>query len=301
MSATVVFSPAKINLFLAITGRRGDGYHDLVSVVSPVKWGDRLTADVIVGADAGYSLTCDDTALPCDESNLVLKAAQAFRSATGWSASVRFRLEKRIPVGAGLGGGSSNAVAALRALNALAGEPLDPNTLRTLAVRVGSDCALFLHDTPVVMRGRGDRVEALAPDAAERLRDRRLIIFKPAFGISTPWAYAQLAQMAAEHVPGAYVPENEAEARLSRWADDRAAPAAELLFNSMEVAAFRKFIALPVLLKQLHEQFGVPAGMSGSGSACFALLANDMDTDPIFAAIRSAWGPAALAIETRLA
>src|SRR5436190_1798880 len=100
----------------------------------------------------GFTLTCDDATVPIDESNLVLKAARAFAAATGWSGGAKFALEKRIPMGAGLGGGSSDAVAALRALNELAGRPLDAPKLANLAAGLGSDCPLFLHDGPVIMR-----------------------------------------------------------------------------------------------------------------------------------------------------
>ncbi len=116
----VVAAPAKINLFLAITGRRADGFHDLVSVVAPVEFGDTLRAELA----ESFSLTCSDPAVPVDETNLVLKASRAFAAASNWKGGAKFTLEKRIPMGAGLGGGSSDAVAALRVLNTLAGNPL---------------------------------------------------------------------------------------------------------------------------------------------------------------------------------
>ena len=95
------FSPAKLNLFLAVTGRRPDGYHDLVSVVAPLAWGDDLSAHP--SGDGGDRLTCDDPALPVGATNLILKAAAAFRAAGGKAPGLAFRLAKRIPVGAGLG------------------------------------------------------------------------------------------------------------------------------------------------------------------------------------------------------
>src|SRR5215213_4707075 len=148
-------APAKLNLFLAVTGRRTDGFHDLVSLVAPVAWGDTLR---IEPAKADFSLECNDPAVPCDETNLVLKAARAFRAAGGWGGGAKFFLEKRIPMGAGLGGGSSDAAAALTGLNQLSGGRLTPAALEKLAGDVGSDCALFLRGTPVLMRGRGERI-----------------------------------------------------------------------------------------------------------------------------------------------
>src|SRR6185295_17620749 len=171
----VVYScPAKLNLLLAVTGRRPDGFHELVSVVAPVEFGDTLTVEPA----AEFSLSCDDPTLPTDASNLVLKAAQAFRTATGWKGGARFALAKRIPMAAGLGGGSSDAAAALSALNQLAGGTLSAPALAQVAAEVGSDCALFLPGGPVVMRGRGERVERLREAAATGLRGRRVLIFK---------------------------------------------------------------------------------------------------------------------------
>lgn len=294
MASVALFSPAKINLFLAVTGRREDGYHDLVSVAAPVDFGDTLKIETRGGGE--FALECSDPALPRDESNLVLKAARLFAEATGWREGAAFSLEKRIPSGAGLGGGSSNAATTLRGLNFLAGEPLDRAALAVLAARAGSDCALFLPGGPVVMRGRGERVEPLAAEAAARLRGRRVLIFRPGFGVGTPWAYAQLAAGGEK----SYLPAAEAEARLAAWMRDVRAPDGALLFNSFEPPVFRKFPALPVLLEGLAAGFGLAAHLSGSGSACFALLPDGMAGEAPAARIRAAWGAAALVVEARI-
>ncbi len=294
-----LFSPAKLNLFLAVTGRRADGFHDLVSVAAPLDFGDQLVAEGGGRRPEGvgqFTLACDQPEVPVDGSNLVLKVAAAFVAATGWRGGVDFKLTKRIPMGAGLGGGSSNAVAALRALNQLSGGVLAEDKLAAIAASLGSDCALFLHNAPVVMRGRGERIEALPASAAARLRGRRVLLFKPSFGISTPWAYGRMAAEA----PGHYQPAPEAEAQLAAWIRGNA-PAEELLANNMEGVAFAKFIALPVLLAKLQREFGVTARMSGSGSACFAVLRDDCATAPLVAAVRAAWGPRAFVQEARLA
>ncbi len=302
-----IFSPAKINLFLAVTGRRPDGYHDLVSVVAPLTFGDELTAEIgsrRPEAGGPFSLECDDSAVPRDGTNLILRAAAAFAGATGWDRPVAFRLTKRIPLAAGLGGGSSNATAALLALDRLSGAGLDRAVLAGLAAQVGSDCPLFLAGAPVVMRGRGEQVEELPPAAARRLRGRRVLLFKPALGVSTAWVYAQLASIAGAKgtpavsagaaprpvaFPGSYVPAGEAEPRLARWLGGEAA-AEELLFNSLEPVVFRKFVALPALLGRLRTRFGLAPLMSGSGSACFALLPDDAPVPAIIDCIRDAWG-----------
>jgi len=294
MGAIIVVSCAKINLFLAVTGRRADGFHDLVSVVVRVTLHDKL--GIKTGAESGgFSLTCSDGAVPLDGSNLVLRAAEAFRAAGGWTRGAQFSLEKKIPTGAGLGGGSSNAVATLRGLNELATSPLSETRLAQLASEIGSDCALFLHATPVVMRGRGERVNALPARAARRLSGRRVLIFKPDISINTAWAYARLAARA----PASYLPAEQAEARLEAWIESNA-PAEDLLFNNMEPPAFEKFVALPVLLTQLRERFGVAAGMSGSGSACFALLRENQAAGEMIECVREALGRDAFVVEARI-
>jgi 4-diphosphocytidyl-2-C-methyl-D-erythritol kinase len=292
VSSLVLAAPAKLNLFLAVTGRRADGFHDLVSLVTPVAWGDTLHVE----AAAEFSLTCDDPAVPIDETNLVLKAAKHFRAATNWNGAAKFFLQKRIPMGAGLGGGSSDAVAALRALNQLAGDLLVPAALEKLAAEIGSDCPLFLRDAPVVMRGRGERIEPLPAPTRARLTGRRVLIFKPPFGVPTPWAYARLAAGA----PQSYFAADAAEARLAQWCNQADAKLEELCFNSFEAPAFGKYLALPTLLAELRERFGLVARMSGSGSACFLFLAEAAPVAEILETIRTAWGNTALVVETRL-
>ena len=294
VSPISIFAPAKLNLFLAVTGRRADGFHELVSVVAQLDFGDTLHAEPATD----FSLRCTDPEVPIDDSNLVLKAARAFAAAAEWSGGAAFLLEKRTPPGAGLGGGSSDAVATLRALNQLAEAPfkLSTKTMASVAGQLGSDCPLFLHDGPVVMRGRGERISALATSAMERLQGRRVLLFKPAFGVATPWSYARLAAGA----PGSYLAPELAEGRLAAWLNDTSAPAEELLFNNMEQPAFAKFLALPVLCGELEKRFGLKPRMSGSGSACFALLTDDTDAAPIMAAIHEAWGRSALVVDARL-
>lgn len=294
-----VFSPAKINVLLAVTGRRTDGFHDLVSVVAPLDFGDELEAELggQRTADGGrFTLECDYPGVPVDGSNLVLKAAEAFAVAASWKGAVHFKLTKRIPPGAGLGGGSSNAVAALRALNQLAGRPLDAAQLAGVASLLGSDCALFLRGAPVVMRGRGERVDDLPAGAIARLRGRRVLLFKPSFGIGTPWAYQRMIARGGDYVSPA-----DAEQRLVAWLGG-AAPAEELLFNNMEPAAFEKYLALPVLVERLRREFGVGVAMSGSGSACFALLPEGADAivTQMKQLIREAWGGETFVQEARL-
>jgi 4-diphosphocytidyl-2-C-methyl-D-erythritol kinase len=199
-------------------------------------------------------------------------------------------------MGAGLGGGSSNAAAVLTGLNTLAGHRLAPEALERVAAQLGSDCVLFLASQPVVMRGRGERIERLSESVAQRLRGTRLLLFKPDFGISTVWAYRQMAAGA----PHTYLPAPDAESRLRAWLDSPTAPVSELLFNNMERPAFTKFPALPALLERLKGEFGLAVGMSGSGSACYAILSETTPVAAVLACIHESWGPETFAVETRV-
>lgn len=296
MEPFCVFSPSKINLTLAITGVRPDGFHDLVSLVAPLDWGDTLDVRVTQAAQAD-TLACDFPGVPTDATNLILKAAAALRAALPAKAQppfAHFILKKRTPAGAGLGGGSGNAAAALLALNRLSPEPVGEDFLEKIAAEVGSDCPLFVRAKPVVMRGRGERLESLPPAAERAISGRRVCIFKPSFGINTGWAYGQMKAQAPRH----YLPPAEAEAMLAAWMKD---PSGDLpLFNNMQGVAFEKYVALPALLERLRARFQVPCIMSGSGSACFALPKPDTDVAALRACVEDAWGPHAWVAECRL-
>jgi 4-diphosphocytidyl-2-C-methyl-D-erythritol kinase len=294
LNAITIFAPAKLNLLLAITGRRTDGFHDLVSVVAPLDFGDTLRAEP--NNSGIFALTSDSAEIPLDESNLVIKAAKVFAAATGWRGGANFHLEKKIPTGAGLGGGSSDGVAALKALNALAGEPLGAARISDLAAQLGSDCPLFLAGGPVVMRGRGERVEVLPPGAAAWLTGLRVLVFKPGFEVSTAWAYREMA--ARQNL---YEPAAAAEARVAAWVENPAAPTDALLFNNMERVAFAKYVALPAMLERLRAEFGLTPRMSGSGSACFAVLPDGAPVERIIARIHDGWGDSAFVIQAKLA
>ena len=301
-TALVLSSPAKLNLSLAVVGRRADGYHDLVSLVSPLALADTLMAEP--GPDGTASLSCDDPTRPVDASNLVLRAERVFRTRTGWKGGVRFHLVKRIPRGAGLGGGSSNATMALRALDQLAGARLGDAVLAELAAELGSDCPLFLFSGPVVLRGRGERVQPVAPEVAARLAGRPVWLFKPAWGIETPWSFRRLAAWGL----GAYADPEEAEGRLAAWCSDPAAPLEALPGNTLERVAFGKYLALPALVAQVREELGLAVRMSGSGSCCFAFAPGGESegrlgelTEALRRRVIAAWGDEAFFAASRLA
>ena len=278
---------AKLNLSLAITGRRADGFHELISLVAPIALADTLTLDV--GRPLG--LTCDDASLSVDGSNLVLKAAAAYVKRRPSAPTGHFHLIKKVPHGAGLGGGSSDAAAALRLLDQASGDPLGLEVLETLAAEVGSDCPFFVRGQAAVMRGRGERLEVLPLAARAALAGRKVVLVKPPFGVPTPEAYALLAKA------GKYRPAAQAEAELAAWiAQPAADPSA--LGNDLAAPVFAKYLALPVGLESFRRATGVNWQMTGSGSACFAFVSDGFDHARLRADVRRAWGPGAWVEET---
>ena len=290
-----VFAPAKLNLYLAVTGRRPDGFHDLVSLVAPLDFGDTLRLEPTRAGAGADELECSAPGVPTDASNLVLKAAAAWRSAGGRAPWIRFVLEKRTPAGAGMGGGSSDAVAALLGLQDLAETRLPTAAIIPIAAALGSDCPLFLAGGPTIMRGRGERLEALAPQERARLAGQRVLVCRPGFGIETPWAYGRLVAGA----PGSYTTAAAAEARLAAWRSGEIG-LEELLANSFESVAFAKFAALPALAGRLWERHRLRLHLTGSGSACFTLFPEGGDEAPALAEVREAWGIEAFAVVSRV-
>lgn len=188
-----VRAPAKINLFLRVLRRRDDGYHDLESLIVPISLADRLVVHAAADATAFRTLSLSlevtgDPALirgvPANESNLVLRAARLLAERTEVRGFADIGLEKRVPAAAGLGGGSSDAAATLRALHALWGANLSPEELRHVAAAVGSDVPALLAGRPVLVSGRGEVVRDTEEPTAFRIA---LVTFD--FGVRTADAY----------------------------------------------------------------------------------------------------------------
>ena len=256
-------SPCKVNLLLNILGKRPDGFHELETVMYPLRLSDRLT---LSRNGEGIHLTCTEPSLPTDSGNLAFRAAAAFLAAIHSHEGVRLRLEKRIPLAAGLGGGSANAATALLALNELFGTPLGPGELQTLAATLGSDVPFFLQSGPALASGRGERIQPLAFFPA--LRGACFLLVHPGFGISTAWAYQQLPRF-PEALQGR--PGRAAELVRQLEAGNLAALGSSL-YNSLEAPALCKYPLLELFQQFFRQQGALATLMSGSGSTTFALV-----------------------------
>jgi 4-diphosphocytidyl-2-C-methyl-D-erythritol kinase len=275
-------SPCKVNLLLNILGRRADGFHELETVMQPVRLFDRLR---FTRGGAGIQLTCNEPSLPTDSGNLVHRAAAAFLQQAAIPDGVRIHLEKKIPLAAGLGGGSGNAATTLLALNELFGKPLPPDQLQQMAGALGSDVPFFLQDRPALATGRGDKVISLEPFIA--LRGAAFLLIHPGFGIATAWAYQELSRFpsALHGRPG------RAQELVALLHASDLAKAGAAFYNSLEAPALEKYPLLALYQEFLRVQ-GAPAVlMSGSGSTTFAILRSEVEARELEQRVREKFGP----------
>ncbi|MFP4282440.1 MAG: 4-(cytidine 5'-diphospho)-2-C-methyl-D-erythritol kinase [Opitutales bacterium] len=276
--------PAKLNLRLAVVGRREDGFHELRSLVAPISLADHLTLEW-APETGDHTLRVEGTVgdeVPGDADNLVSRALQAFAAAHPFPGRLHLTLHKRIPAGAGLGGGSSDAAGTLLALQTLWHHPLEPADLEAMALRLGADVPFFLRAETALMRGAGEELTP-SPTLAARLRGLTCVVFKPSFGVSTGWAYEALASARA------YQDAREEDAALAAL-EAGTRRLLEAPFNAFRAVVDTRFPAIPVLLAALNRLPGVRAEMSGSGSACFALAHSPAPLEAICQMVREAWG-----------
>ena len=258
-------SPCKVNLMLNILGKRADGFHELETVMHPVNVCDEIS---FARSGTGVQLTCSHPELPVDSRNLVFRAATTFLAEAKISAGVKLHLEKKIPMAAGLGGGSGNAATTLLGLNELFGNPLKAAQLQTIAASLGSDVPFFLQTKPALAVGRGEQVQSLEPFAC--LRGTAILLVHPGFGISTPWAYKELARF-----PSALNGERgRAQKLVMALRGSDLAAAGKDFYNSLEAPALEKFPVLALYQEFFREHGAAVSLMSGSGSTTFAIFAN---------------------------
>ncbi len=249
-------APAKINLFLRVTGRRGDGYHELDSVFAPVSICDRLRIELRPACAASTVLRCDSDAIPSDERNLALRAAREFMTEFGINARVSLDLHKEIPVGAGLGGGSSDAGTVLRMMAALCAVHQSAR-LATVALRLGADVPFFLDPSPSRVGGIGERIVPLGP-----LAKPFLLIAIPPVEVSTASVFRDLRP---EQWSG---PASESDV----LAIIRGRIFREHLVNDLEHVATAKWPEIGELKKLIEAAGARAAAMTGSGGGVFGIF-----------------------------
>jgi 4-diphosphocytidyl-2-C-methyl-D-erythritol kinase len=253
-----VFAPAKINLSLKILGRREDGFHDIETLIVPISLCDELKIDKD-DAKEGIEFRCDDPSVPQGDDNLAVRAAKTFLEEAKLKSGVAIELKKKIPHGAGLGGGSSDAATTLLALNELFKTNLPREALARMAEAIGSDVPFFIFQSAAICRGRGELVTLL-----KFHEPLSILLLKPAFVVPTEWAYSHWQD--SREIPG--VPY-----AVQRFAD-------QTFINDLERPVFEKFVFLAQLKMWLLRQPEIGAAlMSGSGSTMFAVMRQNADVD----------------------
>ncbi len=245
---------AKVNLVLEVLGRRADGYHEIATVMQTVDLSDRLTLE---DADA---LTCRATAsgVPTDDRNLAMRAARALAEAAGTTHGARITLDKRIPVAAGLGGGSSDAAATLLGLNRLWGLRWSVARLHEVAVTLGMDVPFFLRGGTALGTGRGEKLEAVPGVALA------LVLVNPRFGVSTAEVYGRVT-------PAMYTDGARARGVLGALRSRRPARVAATLYNGLEAAAAWRHPEIERMKAALLAAGALGAALSGSGPTVFGV------------------------------
>lgn len=250
---------AKVNLTLDVLGKRADGYHNLQSVMQTISIRDDVEIDV--GTGKPWKLLCSQEGIPTDETNLAWKAAKVYCDAMGKDpGGLEIRILKRIPSGAGLGGGSADAAAVLRALNRHFGDPLSILALAELGAQVGSDVPFCTIGGTAMVEGRGERLRKL-PD----MPDCVFVVCKPDFSVSTPELYRKIDEVAIAHHP-----DNRAmESAL--LAGDLCA-VAENVYNVFDPVVTAEHLELNYIKSICHSYGALNQQMTGSGSAVFAVM-----------------------------
>ncbi len=263
-----VLAPAKINLSLKILGRRKDGFHELDTLIAPISLYDEIG---INRGGKGIRFRCDDPSIPQENENLAVRAAKAFFERTEIEPAISIELRKKIPHGAGLGGGSSDAASVLLALDELFETKLSREAFTEIAEPIGSDIPFFLFRSTALCKGHGEMVSPVKLN-----RQFPILLLKPAFAVSTSWAY-------------------------SRWQDSREIPGIcykaqefpdQNFVNDLERPVFEKFVFLAQLKMWLLNQSEIGAAlMSGSGSTTFAVMRANVDVDSVANRARAALDP----------
>ena len=275
----IVHAPAKLNLFLNVLGRRQDGFHDLETLIVSTRWFDTLSFQPCSSPAVELICQCclnSTASVPIDGSNLILQAARLLQDHTGLSRGARIRLTKRIPLQAGLGGGSSNAAAALIGLDHLWQLDLRRTELHHLGARLGSDVNFFLDSVSAsACRGRGEQTEPVTLPSP-----LHFVTVKPQSGLSTRDVFRGWSS----HSPGEPC---RLEEFLAVFRRDPFAAVSNMMFNGLEIPARRLNPEIDHVISELA-QLNVPGvGMTGSGSTCFAVCRTHRQAQVVAARVRA--------------
>lgn len=273
-----LFEPAyaKVNLTLDVLGKRADGYHDLKSVMQTISLQDDIEIDI--GTGKPWSLHCDKEGVPCDERNLAWKAAKAYCDALGKDPDgIEIRMTKRIPSQAGMGGGSSDAAAVLRALNRYYGEPMTITELAELGAQIGSDVPFCVVGGTVMCEGRGERMRRL-PDMPECF----FVVVKPEFSISTPVLFRKIDEKTIVNRP-------DHQAMEDALSNGDLSKVARNLCNTFDPVVTEEHPELDDIKSVFRSCGSIGEVMTGSGSALFCLVPDRKSAEKACVVLKSSY------------
>lgn len=256
-SKITVKAPAKVNFFLKVVGRRPDGYHDLVSVMQALELSDEVTVEESPG---GINVACDSADVPVGPENIAFGAARALLHEAGTTSGVNIRIKKKIPVAAGLGGGSSDAAATLIGINLLFGLGISRRRLRDIGLKLGADVPFFLSWPFALAEGVGEVLRELPPP-----EETWLVVVNPGFPVSTKWVFGSLNFELTNNINSITLPQFEGQAL-------NAGLLASYLHNDLERVTVVKYPRINELKERLVSEGALGALMSGSGPTVFGVF-----------------------------
>ena len=269
---------AKINLSLEVVGRRADGYHELVSVMQSISLADTLVFEKKCHNGMSLDTGCE---LPADENNLILRAANAYFEAVGDRFGVDIKLTKRIPMKAGLGGGSADAAATLRALNAMNGNALSDEELCRIGAKIGADVPFCVMGGTQICRGIGEKMTAIQNNL-----DCYAVVVKGKEGVSTPRAFAALDEKYGDFAGFEQKAEKELILLEKALKNADASAVSAVIFNRFEETVAQGVPDVERIKQELLHLGAFAAQMSGSGPSVFGLFANERDAQLAAAQMR---------------
>lgn len=261
MKTVTINAPAKINLYLDVLGRRPDGYHDIESIMQTVSLCDVIE---VTEAESGIVLSSNSDSVPLDEKNLAYKAAKIFFDETGINGGAKIHIEKRIPVSSGLAGGSTDAGAALKALNEIYNYPLSDEALLALGGKLGADVPFCMVGGCALCEGIGEKLEKLPS-----MTPYTVVIARGGEGVSTPKAYGMLDEKYGEELAK---PFGDIGKVIDAIKKDNLAEVCKSVYNTFESVVLPTHPEATLYREKLLEYGAVCAMMSGSGPAVFGIF-----------------------------
>lgn len=267
MNPIVFSSFAKLNLRLKVLSKRPDGYHELESLMVPLELSDSMTLTVADGQE--IKVSCDHPQVPIGKENIVYRAIERFLKDINQIRSVMVKIDKRIPIAAGMGGGSSNAAAALRALNDFFQRPLTEDRLNQIALSLGADVPFFLKNRPAIATGVGEKLEPLL-----NFPRLNLIVINPGVPLSTQWVY--------QNWKGSH---DQFQRLKSQFRTPQ--EVFEILENDLETVAVQRVPQILDMKKLLMSHGASVAQMTGSGPTVFGIFLDLSELEKVFEKIRN--------------